>query len=178
MEGTERMAQSTEKFTLLVDLGTIVVPPGYCHKTHLKTFVEGNQKELSFYNPDITDKNFSNPTRILTPGEKLHVRAFEQTIYHGTTSEERLAFLAEQNAVHTGPQGAALVWDQRRSEMPQDAWYASLDTSDHLWVDDEGFHRVPYMIANLGIGRFQFRLGCFKRLWYVSDAFFCFCEVE
>lgn len=165
-----------EKFALLVDLGIITVPDNYVHEKRLTTFGKQNRKKFYYYNNDITDKNFSNPTRILKPGDKLRVRAFKQVVDGTTTSEERMAFLATQKAVHTGAQGASLVFDQKRDQLPKGKWYASFDEKDRLWYAG-GYHRVPYVFAHSD-GDFSFILGHFEDVWLDDSAFVCFCDIE
>jgi len=169
-------AEPIEKFALLVDLGIITVPDDYEHPTRLTTFGEQNKKEFIFYNKEITDANFPNPSRILKPGDKFHVRAFKQIVGGTTTtSEERMAFLATQNAIHTGAQGASLVFDQKRDQLPKGKWYASFDEKDRLWYAG-GRHRVPFVSCRSG-GVFEFSLGGFEVVWSDDSAFLCFCDV-
>jgi hypothetical protein len=99
-----------EKFGLFADLGIITVPDDYDHATWLALFSKKNRKKFYFYNDNITDVNFPNPTRILKPGDKFYVRAFKQVVPGNTTSEERMTFLKTQKAIHTGAQGISLVW--------------------------------------------------------------------
>ena len=183
MESVKPASQSTpspeptEKFALLVDLGVITVPDDYDHANHLKTFAKQNDKKFCYYNNDINDENFSNPTRILKPGDKLCVRAFKQIVGGSTTSEERVAFLTTQKAIHTGAQGDSLVFDQKRSQLLKGTWYVSFDEEDCLWTDTDDYHRVPYVNA-FSDGDFSFDLGDFESVWDVSIAFLCFCDVE
>lgn len=170
-------AEPTEKFALLVNLGIITVPDDYVHEKRLKTFVKKNLKKFYYYNEDITDKNFPNPTRVLKPGDKLRVCAFKQVVGGTTTSEERMAFLATQKAVHTGVQGASLVFEQKRDQLPKGKWYSSFDEKDRLWKDTDGFHRVP-SVSCYSDGGFGFNLGCFGDAWHGGSAFLCFCDVE
>lgn len=169
--------ESKEKFALLVDLGIITVPDDYVHDKQLTTFGKQNRKKFYYYNDEITDKNFPNPTRVLKPGDKLRVRAFKQVVGGTTTSEERMAFLATQKAIHTGAQGASLVFDQKRDQLPKGKWYASFDEKDRLWADADGDHRVPSVYCYSG-GDFGFRLGSFEDVWSDGSAFLCFCDVE
>ncbi len=164
------------KFGLLVDLGIITVPDDYVHKDHLDTFRRNHEKEFYYYNSDITDKNFKKPTRVLKPGDRLHVRAFKQIVPGRTTSEERMAFLATQKAVHTGAQGATLVWEQKRDQLPKGKWYCSFDEKDRL-PDLDGYHRVPYVGAHSG-GGFDLGLGGFESGWDDGGVLLCFCDVE
>ena len=170
-------AEPTEKFALLVDLGIITVPDDYVHDKRLTTFGKLNRKKFYYYNDEITDKNFPNPTRVLKPGDKLRVRAFKQVVGGTTTSEERMAFLATQKAIHTGAQGASLVFDQKRDQLPKGKWYASFDEKDRLWAVAGGYHRVPRVDCRSG-GDFEWDLGCFEHVWDDDDAFLCFCDVE
>jgi hypothetical protein len=57
-------AEPTEKFALLVDLGIITVPDDYVHDKRLTTFGKQNRKKFYYYNDEINDKNFPNPTRL------------------------------------------------------------------------------------------------------------------
>ena len=164
-----------EKFALLVDLGIITVPKGYVHDTRLTMFSEKNKKKFYSYDDNITDENFSHPTRILKPGDKLHARVFQQVVSGTTTSEERLAFLATQKAIYTGAQGASLVFDQKRNQLPKGKWYSSFDKPDRLWEDADGNHRVPNVNAHSG-GDFDFDLGNFENVWHDNLAFLCFSD--
>lgn len=163
------------KFGLLADLGEITVPANYDHAKHLDSFRKKNKKKFYFYNDAITDANFSNPTRVLKPGDKFRVRAFKQIVGGSTTSEERMAFLAAQKAVHTGAQGASLVFEEKRDQLPKGYWYSSFDEKGRLWFG-EGLHRVPIVYASSD-GDFSFNLGFFEEVWYGLNASLCFCDV-
>ncbi len=170
-------ADAAKKFTLLVDLGIITVPDDYEHATWLATFLENNREKFYGVNDNITDANFPNPSRILKSGDRLYVRAFKQIIEGSTTSVERIAFLDTQKAIHTGAQGASLVWEQKRNQLPKGKWYASFDEEERLWKDADGRHRVPFVGAYSGCG-FSFRLGYFEGGWRGYFAFLCFCDLE
>lgn len=164
------------KFAELVDLGLITVPPDYDHASRLTTFSKQNCEQFSYYHDAITDVNFSNPTRILKPGDKLWVRVFKQIVVGTTTSEERMAFLATQKAIHTGAQGVSLVFDQKRDQLPKGLWYSSFDEKDRLWRDAGGNHRVPDLDAGSD-GDFTLYLGHFEDVWRDNFAFLCFGDV-
>ncbi len=170
-------AEPTEKFALLVDLGIITVPDDYDYGTRLAKFMENNRGKLYGVNDNITDANFPNPSRVLKPGDKLRVRAFKQVVGGTTTSEERMAFLATQKAVHVGAQGASLVFEQKRNQLPKGRWYASFDKKERLWTDADGDHRVPGVCRHSG-GDFRLSLGCFELDWIVDDCLLCFCDLE
>ena len=162
-----------KRFKLFADLGVITVPENYVHGKQLSSL---NQSEFYFFNNDITDKNFPNPTRILKPGDKLWVRAFKQVVPGNTTSEDRMGFLKKLNAVFTGAQGASLVYQQKKDLLPKGYWYCSFDEKDHLWKDADGDHRVPYVSA-YSDGDFRFRLGYFEFDWDDDRCILCFCDV-
>lgn len=169
-----------EKFALLVDLGIITVPNNYDHATCLAKFYErhqgGEKKSFNYHDENINDENFQNPTRILKPGDKLRVRAFNYVIAGRITSEEIMAFLVTQKAIHTGMQGLSLVLDQKCDQLPKGNWYASFDKKDRLWADARGRRWVP--LVDIGPRDSEFGLGNFERLWNGEDAFLCFTEVE
>ncbi len=171
-------AEPIEKFALLVDLGIITVPDDYDHATALEKFSKQNRKKFYYYDDAITDANFPNPSRILKPGDKLRARAFKQVVCGSTTSKERMAFLATQNAVYVGAQGASLVFEQKRDQLPKEGGRcASFDEPDRLWKDVGGYRRVPGVCALPG-GDFEFFLDEFESYWSVDFAFFGFTEVK
>jgi hypothetical protein len=169
------LVEPAPKFALLADLGIITVPADYDHAKCLANFRKNNYKKFFGYNDDITDKNFSNPSRILKPGDKLHVRAFQQIVGGTTTSEERMAFLKKQNPVFVGAQGASLVFEQKHEQLPKGKWYASFDKKERLWKDAGSLHRVPNVNA-YSDGDFFWNLGRFECVWIGFNAFLCFCD--
>lgn len=176
----KRPKTKPEKFELFKDLGVIEIPADYDHTKRLSTFYKKHQdagkKSFYYYNEMTTDQNFSNPSRILKPGDKLWVRAFRQATSGMTTSEERLKFLKSQNAVFTGAQGASVVFDQKRNQLPKGYWYVSFDEKERLWQDPNGHHRVPCVNANSS-GAFNFYLGYFENGWGPGGILLCFCDL-
>ncbi|MEK7607450.1 MAG: hypothetical protein AAB484_00795 [Patescibacteria group bacterium] len=168
-------AESTGKFALLVDLGIITVPDDYVHEKRLTTFGKQNRKKFYYYNDEITDKNFPNPTRVLKPGDKLRIRVWKQVVGGTTTSEERMAFLATQKAVYTGAQGLSLVFDQKSNQLPKGKWYVSFDEPKRLWQSADGHHWVPY-VHRYSNDDFKFDLGRFVSVWRGSYCLLCFCD--
>ena len=166
------------KFSLLADLGIITVPAGYVHATRLVTANErGVYGEMYANDPNLTDAHFPNPSRVLKPGDRVHVYAYKQIVPGETTSAERLAYLATQKAVYLGAQGASLVLEQKRPLLPKGFWYASFDEKDRLWEDAGGYHRVPCVYACSG-GGFSFDLGRFEFVWHGDFAFLGFCDIQ
>lgn len=165
------------RFALLVDLGIITVPDDYDHATRLEMFSKRNRKKFYYYNSNITDKNFPNPTRVLKPGDKLRVRVFKQIVGGTTTSEERMEFLATQKAIHTGAQGLSLVFEQKRDQLPKGKWYASFDEKKCLLAVAGGGHKVPRLDVDSNSG-FDLCLNPFKDVWDGDYAFLCFNDIE
>ncbi len=169
-----------EKFRLIADLGIITIPEGCLHETRLDSFrARYKDKELRssyLYSNDLTDANFPRTSRILKPGDKLWVRAFEQTTSGKTTATERMKFLDSQNAVYTGAQGVSHVWEQKRDQLPKGKYCVSYDKQENLWWDPNGDHRVPYVSTGPNDG-FRFGLIRFGRDWDSIDVLLCFCEL-
>jgi hypothetical protein len=86
-----------------------------------------------------------------------------------------MEFLATQNAIHTGAQGASLVFEQLRDELPKGYWYTSFDYKAALWADAAG-HGVPILDAH-SADAFGLRLGRFHNRWRDVDITLCFCDV-
>ena len=167
------------KFDLLTDLGIITVPRGYDHATHLATFLKkyfrngSNFRSSININEAINNGNFQNPSRVMKPGDKFRVRAFKQIVPGTTTSEERMAFLARQKAVHTGAHGASIVFEQKRSQLSRGYVYASLDEKERLW---QGL--MLGIDADWEDGSFGFLWHNFEVVWEEKYAFLCFNEVK
>lgn len=170
------VAELTEKFALLVDLGIITVPKGYVHANRLASFRQENHGWFYGYNDAITDANFPKPSRILKPGDKLQVCAWKQVVPGTTTSEERMAFLATLKSHHTGAQGVSIVFEQKCDQLPKGYWYASFDERGRLWKDADCDHRVPCVSA-YSDGDFFFYLGSFESPWNDRNACLSFCDV-
>lgn len=167
---------ASKKFALLADLGVITVPDDYDHGTALTTFARENRTKFFSYDDNITDQNFPNPTRVLKPGQKLRVRAFGQLLTESATLEERLVFLKTQQAIYLGAQGAALVFEEMRDQLPKGYRYASFDGKELLWkspLDRRGTLNV-HCHWN---GGFAFGLLLSDCVWSSSTALLCFSEL-
>ncbi|MFZ2253249.1 MAG: hypothetical protein WAW13_03705 [Minisyncoccia bacterium] len=166
-----------EKFSLLMDLGIITVPEGYCHANQLEKFSE-DKSVFNSYNAYISDLNFANPSRILKPGDRLHVQVFRHDC--GWVSlKECLSFLDSKKAVYPGAQGASLVFTQKRMQLPQDGvGYASVDTEERLlFVPEKNCRGVPCISAHSG-DIFDFLLCRHDKGLGVNVNIFCFTNVE
>lgn len=153
---------------------TIVVPTDYDHSKALARFAEEDEKNCYYFNLDITDENFSNPSRVLKAGDRLRLRAFEQIVPSTTTSDERMKFLrALPGNIFIGAQGLPLIFDKRHA-LSKGKWYSSFDEQDRLPFLG-GYHRVPHVDANHD-GDFGASLGYFGGTWDQDYAFFCFSD--
>ncbi len=169
-----RTKKWSERFGLLVDLGVITVADDYNHATALKTFMSKNCQRFHSVSDNITDTNFSNPTRILKPGDKLHVRAFEP-IVNRITTEECVRFLVAQKAIFTGAQGLCPLFEQKGDQLPR-GFNMSFDEEKHLFAHPDGIFRVPN-ICIICPGLNGFNLTCFEGVRKYA-VLLCFTEVE
>src|SRR3989344_7146529 len=160
-----------ERFAQSIDLGTLTVPADYVHATQLASFREKNEEKFYYYNNNITDQNFPNPTRILKPSDKFRVKVIP--VKTTVTLEECLAKLRTEKAVLVGAQGLTLVFDQKREQLPKDKWYSSFDEKNRLWKNTDGRHRVPYLNV-FSDGDFRFDLGGFGYGWGDRGCLVCF----
>lgn len=151
----EKPTAPVEKFEVLVDLGVITVPDDY------------------MINPVFCGMNFSNPSRVLKPGDKLRVEACRQIVPGTTTSKERMAYLerCEGGNVYLGAQGIELVIEQKIGQLPRDYWYGSFDREENLPEDSGGRRRVPFVSVHSD-GDWNRNLGYLGNDWTDDSAFF------
>jgi hypothetical protein len=169
------LAKPPLKFAEVLGPGAITVPGDFVHEECLRRLHEQN-RERWFIDDELVDPNFPNPTRILRPGDRLLVRVFRQISDGDSTSEERMAFLAMQNAVYTGAQGAALVFEQLRERPQKGFGYISFDEGPRLWKDTSGEPWVPILGADLE-GSFEILLNRLANNWDDEILLLCFTEV-
>lgn len=163
-----------DKFELLTAF-EVTVPENYDHATHLDSFMAAHKSKFYFYNENITDKNFSKVTTRLSPGRKFQVKIFEIKSVESVSSEECIAKIKSENGILVGAQGASLVYEQWRFNLPKGKWYISFDEEDALWFDG-GRHRVPCMLADSD-SAFRFYLVSFEGRWLDERCLLCFCEL-
>jgi hypothetical protein len=163
------------KFVLLADLGIVTVPSGYEHYRTLKSFREKYMDMFKNFDDRITDANFQNPSCLLHPGDRLHVRVYRQVGLHATTTaKERMSFLEGEGAVYTGAQGAALVFEQKRDLLPKGYFFSSLDVRERLFNEEHEHVYMPVLSAGES---FCFFVGFFNLPCLHYMAFLCFSEV-
>lgn len=136
----DKHSQPDDRFELA---GTfeVTVPEGYDHATHLDSFRKAHESEFYYYNPAITDKNYSKATTKLVPGRKFQVKVFQIT--KTVSSDDCMAHLRSQKAVLVGAQGASLAYEQEKDQLLKGRWHVSFDEKDALWKDAGGRRRVP-----------------------------------
>jgi len=173
----QKIIDEKQRFGIVKDLGAVVVPKDYNHATRLASFKKENEKKFCFYSDEITDQNYSHPTRILKPGDKLRVKIFGQTVFCLTKSQERIAFLDARRAVYTGAQGASLVFEQKANELPKGFEYSSYDKKENLFENSEESHGLPNICAFLD-GGFRFERARFEDLRRPIHLFIGFFEEE
>lgn len=154
---TERPAASQTSFALHVDLGIVTVPDDYDHGTWLEKFRTQHSGDFEFFDTDIRDEHFPQPSYKLSPGSMFRACVFEQVVSRPTGIYERMDYLRAQGVVFTGAQGAALVWKQKRNLLPRRQSFLSLDTPDRLWLDRYEYTVIPALVATPE-GDFKFLL--------------------
>lgn len=154
---------------------SLTVPLDYVHATQLATFERRYREGLNHFNSNITDAHFSRATAELIPGKTYIVNIFgtKETV----TSEDCLNLLRSQKALLVGAQGASLVYQEKKEELPRGKCYASFDEKKTLWVGAYGNHRVPLVYRNSG-GDCRFNLGVFEDDWNDNSCVLCFCDGE
>lgn len=135
----------------------VVVP----EKFLIKTFRKKHKKEFSYFNSDITDKNF-NPSQPLLPGATKTALIYR--LKKRLTSEEILTFISSQNGQLPNAQGLTITWEQGKANFPKGLWVIGFDQKENLWKDSDGSHGVP-RLHQLSDGYAKFYLGYFEDDW-------------
>jgi hypothetical protein len=163
-------------FKLLADLGEILVPEDYLHEAALTSFRTAYSADFfEYYFDGLTDENYSNPSRILKPSDRLRARLFRQ---HDDeiSSADCYAFLESQNSVYLGAQGAALVFTQKLEQLPINTWIDSYDRKESLLQSPKGYYRVP-RIFHTSNKLYFFIVGTVCDKLLCNPALLCFNEI-
>jgi hypothetical protein len=168
----EKQAEDNPRFELIKEF-KMRVPSTYDHASQLDTFCEAHIGEFFHYDSDITDAHFMCASRKLIPGKTYIVKIFD--LKEMMSSLECLAFLALYNAVLAGAQGIALVYQEKKDELPVGKMTISLDEEDALWTDPDGHRRVPRMYHLFG-DRYMFGLNHFEDSWGGNCCLLCLCD--
>ena len=156
--------QITAKFTVAYELSELVVPKDYVHSSCLQRFLQQlrDQDTLSAGGVDrhlFIDGNFPNPSKVLAPDLRYHVRAMmNRDPKVNTTYEERMAFLISKGAVLVGAQGLAVVCTQFGDRIKPNMYLTSYDHRNCLYTDQHGDLRTPTVGKILG-NQFEVGLG-------------------
>mgnify|MGYP001217575367 CR=1 FL=1 len=171
----QKLAITDKRFGPTIREFEIKVPTDYKHSSQIDTFAKKAKKEKTtyYFNDDLTSKNFAKATNKLEPGKTYKVKIFP--ILSTVKSEDCTAFLRKQNAILVGGQGATLVYDLAKDQLPKGKWTVSFDEKDALWEDLDGSHGVPSVLA-YSDGDFKFGLGYFEGGWVDGDYLLCFCD--
>jgi hypothetical protein len=116
----------------------------------------------------------------LRPGQKFRVRAFRQAVNGWTRSNEWLEFLKTQKAVFPSAQGASLILEQKREELPEDYRYVSLDEPSRLpetYKKDRKVSTLDRRYVSQGIN-IKFDSDYCALGWEANDAFLWFTKVK
>ena len=164
--------QIDERFELLPQELTVVVPADYSHDTQLTTFATQHRASCEYFNNALTDANFVNVSVKLVAGRTYKIKQF--LIKETVSSGDCLALLRSQKALLVGAQGKSLVFGQNRNELMKGRAYVSFDEEANLPVVD-GDRRVPCFSAHSD-GVFGVRLGYFASPWNDGFVLLSFCD--
>ena len=148
-------------FEVSMDFGTISVRKDFRHEECLSSWQAVDGKSFHEFSSYVTDENFGNPTTILSPGDKMQVRAYSVVMKAGIMSanvlpSECLAFLESQpHAVFPVAQGLRVLFQERRNNMPAEKWYVALDAKERLGKNRVGALCFPALTVFRGIPRYR-----------------------
>lgn len=145
MRQRTRLVQSALEMFSVREIGTLLVPDHYDHSTALSRFQQDNLISFSHYRTEINDRNFPNPTRVLSPGERFKVSIVRNAVRGLMNVSERMEFLCLKNGMLLGAQGAALVFNQMRNQLVAEETVLSLDAMERLWTDGHGGFQAPHI---------------------------------
>lgn len=160
-----------ERFEL-VDTLRIVVPEDYDSSKCFASIILKYPRAFYYYHNAISDKNYAKATVKLNPGEKIKVGVYQ--IKKMATFEDCMAKLCLERAMFVGAQGLALIWEQKRDELPKGRFHIlSFDEEKALWKDSSGAYQLPYI--NRGSDNaFKFSLDSSEHALSAGHYFLCF----
>src|SRR3989344_960526 len=127
-------------FRLLKEV-ELVIPPDYRHEGFLGRLRAEPDPKRYHFNENMTDDNYSRPSRIIQPGDHFLVKFV--SILRKVTSEQCLAVYREHQGHLTGAQGAGVLYKYLRNELPVYKWSLSFDEENRLWKNAGGCRGVP-----------------------------------
>jgi len=175
------------RYSVWADLGIIIVPNDYEHRTRLDLFSERFSQDFECgFDIGIADKNFPLASSYFDPGKKYLVRIMKQVTPGRTPHGERMAFLKTMGAVFPGIRGLSLVWELKKDMLKdlalQTFHLVSLDWETVLWHKPGEGIQMPGILFNSkqAGGNCQFYMSSFdyrdKR--DADEMFLCFTEVK
>lgn len=189
-----KRTSASERFKFITAF-ELTVPENYDHTTYLDNFRKTHEKEFEgrfwSFEANLSDKNFSGVTIKFVPGQKFVVKMFEiqtknpKSSHFGATSKECLAFLGQQNAILVGAQGLAMVYEQKKDELPKGRGivgevFISYDKKKALWNTRLSPYskRLDAMVPHLVKFETGFKLclNCFINGNNGGDYLLCFCK--
>jgi len=151
---------------------SLTVPQDYDPATGLARLRTKAGREFSYWNPALTDKNFSGVTVQLVPDKTYTVKLFGNLVE--VKSEDWMSLLHSQRAILVGAQGEALAMELAPDQLPVGKSVLSFDEKKKLPVLD-GYHRVPRMYRYAD-GDWNFDLNYFENGWAAGYLVLCFCD--
>ena len=126
------------------DLGIFTVPSGYDHATELTMSRKFANALFVRKDERIKDANFRNPTDILKPGDRIHVRILTHVQRKKAISNAKWIELLTMvkkfypgTPIFPGAQGASLVLEHFSNKLPPSFDCVSVDHESRAWVDDD-----------------------------------------
>jgi len=168
------------QFFLVDDLGIITIPGDYQHENSREYFQKRIPKIFVWWSEESL---FKRASRILHPGDMLHVRIFGDSHNStGSSAEDKLEFLEKQHAVYPGIQGMYFVVKETGQRLKSGYEYLMLDKEKNLYG-----YPGPLSVPTLRCRRkdtddweddFCVQDSTFKDRQGSNSLFFCFTEVK
>ena len=127
-----------------------------------------------YYNPHLTDENFSKVSHPLVRGKTYRVLFIP--INARVTSKECIHEYYRQKAFFVGAQGLKLLQETHPDEFPVGKYPVSFDEEENLPIVG-GYHRVP-IFEFYPNGDWRFDIACFELKWSSIHILIVFCEAE
>jgi len=151
----------------------LVVPADYQHDGYLGRLRKDHDRDLTYFHSAMTDKNYSRPTRIIKPGERFLIKLV--AVLRQVSSEECQRVYREHVAYYTGAQGAGLLYQHKRGELPVGKFTLSFDEEERLPVV-VGYHSVPDVYRH-SAEHFELGLGSIEKPWHDDFVLALFCDL-
>jgi hypothetical protein len=158
-----------KKYLEQVEVWEITIPANYVRDTRLDWFSTTYRDSFHFYSTRINEKNFPGAIIGFESGQKILVRVFR--LKKPVSTNGCLVFLRNHGAILTGAQGATLVWEQKREQVPKGFCYLSFDAA----LSD---YKERPVLERCSDGIFKFRAVSSEFFWSAGDRLLCFSYAE